>query len=54
MLIHAAKYDIHNKTTWIILMCLIGFPISIIYFFTERKKFNKSLITHTSTSYTST
>jgi hypothetical protein len=54
MLIHAAKYDIHNKTTWIILMCLIGFPISIIYFFTERKKFNKSLIANTSMPHTHT
>jgi hypothetical protein len=44
MLIHAAKHDIHNKTTWIILMCLLGLPVSIIYFFTERKRFNKSVL----------
>ena len=44
MLIHAAKHDIHNKTTWIILMCLLGFPVSIIYFFTERKRFDKTHI----------
>ncbi len=46
MLIHATKHDINNKTTWIILLCLLGFPVSIIYFFTERKRFNR---THTVT-----
>ena len=42
MLIHAAKNDIHNKIVWIIVLCLLGVPAAIAYFFTERRRFKKN------------
>ncbi|MBD3270103.1 hypothetical protein GF376_01100 [Candidatus Peregrinibacteria bacterium] len=41
MLIHAATKPIDNKALWIILMVLLGFPVSLIYYFIVKRNFNE-------------
>jgi amino acid transporter len=44
MLIHAASKPIDNKVLWIVLMVLLGIPVSIIYYFIVKRKFDKGQV----------
>jgi len=44
MLIHAASKPIDNKVLWIVLMVIIGIPVSIIYYFVVKRKFDKGQV----------
>jgi len=39
MLIHAIMKPIENKAMWIILMIIFQIPVSIVYFFVVKRKF---------------
>lgn len=44
MLIHAASKPVDNKVLWIVLMIIIGLPVSIIYYFIVKRKFDKGQV----------
>ena len=44
MFIHAISKPIENRVLWIVLMIILGIPVSIVYYFVVKRKFNKEQI----------